>query len=163
MLDAYIEKYGKRLYGLCRTLCTNKDDAEDLYQETWLKVHQKLHQYNQELEFQGWLTKICVNTYKDQYRKKKISLLFDYFSSQEEKDLILNSVQEEKKENFSDLHEAVHALPDKLKMTVILFYFQDLSLTETAKVLDIPEGTVKSRLSKARALLKEKMLHELEF
>jgi len=48
-------------------------------------------------------------------------------------------------------------------MTVILFYFQDLSLTETAKVLDIPEGTVKSRLSKARALLKEKMLHELEF
>ena len=163
MLDAYIEKYGKRLYGLCRTLCTNKDDAEDLYQETWLKVHRKLHQYNQELEFQRWLTKICVNTYKDQYRKKKISLLFDYFSSQEEKDLILNSAQEEKKEDFSDLHAAVHGLPDKLKMTVILFYFQDLSLTETAKVLDIPEGTVKSRLSKARALLKEKMLHELEF
>lgn len=163
MLDAYIEKYGKRLYGLCRTLCTNKDDAEDLYQETWLKVHQKLHQYNQELEFQGWLTKICVNTYKDQYRKKKISLLFDYFSSQEEKDLILNSAQEVKKEDFSDLHAAVQGLPDKLKMTVILFYFQDLSLTETAKVLDIPEGTVKSRLSKARALLKEKMLHELEF
>lgn len=163
MLNTYIEKYGKRLYGLCRTLCTNKDDADDLYQETWLKVHRKLHQYNQELEFQGWLTRICVNTYKDQYRKKKISLLFDYFSSQEEKDLILNSAKEEEKEDFSDLHAAVHALPDKLKMTVILFYFQDLSLTETAKVLDIPEGTVKSRLSKARTLLKEKMLHELEF
>jgi len=103
VLDAYIEKYGKRLYGLCRTLCTNKDDAEDLYQETWLKVHRKLHQYNQELEFQRWLTKICVNTYKDQYRKKKISIIFDYFSSQEEKDLILNSAQEEKKEDFSDL------------------------------------------------------------
>lgn len=162
MLNEYIEKYGKRLYGLCRTLCTNKEDADDLYQETWLKVHKKIHHYNPEFEFLGWVTRICVNTYKDQYRKRKLSLVFDFFSSPEEKDLILNSAAEEEKEDFSDLHIAVDSLPDKIKMTVVLYYFQELSIAETAKVLSIPEGTVKSRLSKARTLLKEKMLHEFE-
>jgi len=48
VLDEYIEKYGRRLYGLCRTLCKNLGDADDLYQKTWLKVYQKLAQYNPE-------------------------------------------------------------------------------------------------------------------
>ena len=46
VLDEYIEKHGRRLYGLCRTLCQNPVDADDLYQETWLKVHQKFNQYD---------------------------------------------------------------------------------------------------------------------
>ena len=71
VLDEYIEKHGRRLYGLCRTLCQNPDDADDLYQETWLKAHKKFDHYNPEYEFEGWLTRICVNTYKDQLRKKK--------------------------------------------------------------------------------------------
>lgn len=65
MIDQLIEKHGRRLYGLCRTLCTSPSDADDLYQETWLKVCAKLELYNDSSAFEGWLTRICVNTYRD--------------------------------------------------------------------------------------------------
>ena len=51
MVDQYIEKYGRRLYGLCRALFANPGDAEDLYQETWLKVYQKFALYDPQYEF----------------------------------------------------------------------------------------------------------------
>ena len=70
MIDSKIEKCGKRLYGLCLSLCRDPDHAQDLYQETWLRVIQKLDQYDHRLEFEGWLTRICVNLYRDQLRKK---------------------------------------------------------------------------------------------
>ena len=162
MLDEYIEKHGRRLYGLCRTLCQNPDDADDLYQETWLKVHQKFTQYNPKYEFEGWLTRICVNTYKDQLRKKKLSMIFDLFDSQEAKDAVLENSATEEKEDFSDLHAAVQRLPEKLRLTVVLYYFRELNIGETAEILNIPPGTVKSRLSKSRILLKEMINDEIE-
>lgn len=57
-------------------------------------------------------------------------------------------------------HRAVDALPEKLRLTVILFYFRDMDITSTAAVLGIPPGTVKSRLNKARNKLKEVLEHE---
>ena len=162
VLDEYIEKHGRRLYGLCRTLCQNPVDADDLYQETWLKVHQKFDQYNPEYEFEGWLTRICVNIYKDQLRKKKLSLVFDLFDSQEAKDAVLENAAAEEKEDFSDLHSAVQRLPEKLRLTVVLYYFKGLDVGETAAILNIPPGTVKSRLSKSRILLKEMVSDAIE-
>jgi len=162
VLDDYIEKYGRRLYGLCRTLCQNPYDADDLYQETWLKIHQKFNQYNPEYEFEGWLTRICVNTYKDHLRKKKLSLIFDLFETQEAKDAVLENSVAEENEDFSDLHDAVQRLPDKLRLTVVLYYFKEFDINETAAILSIPPGTVKSRLSKSRMLLKEMIHDEIE-
>lgn len=160
MLDDYIEKHGRRLYGLCRTLCQNPDDADDLYQDTWLKVHQKFDRYNPEYEFEGWLTRICVNTYKDQWRKKKLSIIFDLFDSQEAKDAVLENAAAKEKEDYSDLRTAVQRLPDKFRLTVLLYYFKELDVEQTARILNIPPGTVKSRLSKARILLKEMITDE---
>lgn len=160
MLDDYIEKHGRRLYGLCRTLCQNPDDADDLYQDTWLKVHQKFDRYNPEYEFEGWLTRICVNTYKDHWRKKKLSIIFDLFDSQEAKDAVLENAAAKEKEDYSDLRAAVQRLPDKFRLTVLLYYFKELDVEQTARILNIPPGTVKSRLSKARILLKEMITDE---
>lgn len=162
MLDEYIEKHGRRLYGLCRSLCQNPEDADDLYQETWLKVHQKFEQYDAQYEFEGWLTRICVNIYKDQLRKKKLSLIFDFFDSQEAKDAMLESAATEKKEDFSDLQAAIQKLPEKYRLTVVLYYFRELDVGETAAILNLPPGTVKSRLSKSRILLKEMINDEIE-
>jgi len=162
MIDHYIEKHGRRLYGLCRTLCTNPSDADDLYQETWLKACAKIDQYDTANEFEPWITRICVNTYRDQLRKKARSLIFDGFKSQEAKDSVMENVSEAENQDFSDIHGAVRRLPEKLKTTVILYYFQDLNIGETAKALRIPSGTVKSRLSKAKKMLKEMMSDEVE-
>jgi len=162
MIDHYIEKHGRRLYGLCRTLCTNPSDADDIYQETWLKACAKIDQYDTANEFEPWITRICVNTYRDQLRKKARSLIFDGFKSQEAKDSVMENVSEAENQDFSDIHGAVRRLPEKLKTTVILYYFQDLNIGETAKALRIPSGTVKSRLSKAKKMLKEMMSDEVE-
>ncbi len=120
MIDPKIEKYGKRLYGLCLSLCRNPDHAQDLYQETWLRVIQKLDQYDNQLEFEGWLTRICVNLYRDQLRKRNRIRIFDGFSTREEKDALLESIPAKEKEDHRDLHQAVGRLPDKLRITVLL-------------------------------------------
>ena len=64
VLDAYIRQYGRRLYGLCLTLCGSVQEAEDLYQDTWLKALRYFSRYDPQLPFAPWLTKICVNTYR---------------------------------------------------------------------------------------------------
>lgn len=154
MIDQYIRQYGKRLYGLCLSLCANSFDADDLYQETWLRVVKSISQYDPTKEFEPWLTKICVNTYRNVLRRLARSPFLD-FRTNEEKDAQINAVPDAEKADYSPLYEAIDRLPEKYRIAVILFYFQDMDITATAKVMGIPEGTVKSRLSKARKLLKE--------
>ncbi len=162
MIDQYINKYGKRLYGLCRTLCANIHDADDLYQETWLKVVTNIEKYDPSKEFEGWLTAICVNIYRNLLRRIRRNPVWDGFASDEEKTLVMENITVDEPPDYSDLHAAIDRLPEKLRMTVILFYFRDMDITETAKVLKIPEGTVKSRLNKARKLLKEALTSETD-
>lgn len=162
MIDSYIAQYGRRLYGLCMSLCANPVEADDLYQETWLRVLRKIHQYDSNHPFEAWLTQICVNLYRDSLRRKKCNPFYDLFSSTEEKDNQLAAVAGEELPDYSTLYEAVKQLPDKLRITVILHYFQELDVNQTAHVLKIPPGTVKSRLSKARKLLKEVLKDDID-
>lgn len=162
MINQYIRQYGKRLYGLCLTLCANTHDAEDLYQETWLKVVKNISKYDSTQKFEPWLTKICVNTYRNTLRRIMKSPIFNGFASEEEKKAVLENVAAQEKEDYTYLHEAVNRLPEKLRMTVILFYFKEMDINETANVLGIPVGTVKSRLNKARNLLKEVLTSETD-
>ena len=162
MIDQYIRQYGKRLYGLCMTLCANSHEAEDLYQDTWLKVIKNISQYDPNREFEPWLTKICVNTYRNSLRRLLNSPIFNGFSNNEEKEDIFNRLQTVETKDYSPLYEAIDRLPDKHRTTVILFYFQDMDIASTAQILGVPPGTVKSRLNKARQLLKEALIDETD-
>lgn len=159
MIDEYIKRYGRRLYGLCHYLCSNSFDADDLYQETWLKVIRHIDKYDPVREFEPWLTKICVNTYRSRLRRIARSPLLD-FPGSEEKDRLLDSIPAPESKDYIMLYEAVGRLPDKLRLAVVLFYFQEMNLSSTAEILKIPVGTVKSRLNKARKLLKEVLADE---
>lgn len=161
MIDQYIQQYGRRLYGLCRSLCADPFDADDLYQETWLRVVKHISQYDPSREFEPWLTRICVNTYRSILRRLAKSPLLD-FSSGEEKDRLLASIPAPEKTDYAPLYEAVGKLPEKLRLAVILFYFRGEDLASTAQILNIPVGTVKSRLNKARKLLKEVLADETD-
>ncbi len=122
MIDQYINKYGKRLYGLCRTLCANVHDADDLYQETWLKVLRYIDRYDPEREFEGWLTTICVNIYRS-YRKRMLkNPVWDNFIAAEDKEIAMENIAAEEPPDYSELHAAINRLPEKLRTTVILFY-----------------------------------------
>ena len=162
MINQYIRQYGKRLYGLCLTLCANTFDADDLYQDTWIKVVKNIDSYDPSKEFEPWLTRICVNTYRNGLRRLLKSPIFNGFASDEEKQAVMDSVKSPEATDYSYLHEAIDKLPDKLRTTVILFYFEDMDVASVAGVLSIPEGTVKSRLNKARNILKEVLGHETD-
>ena len=159
MIDQYVRQYGKRLFGLCMYLCKNPHDAEDLYQDTWAKVLQYLPSYDTTKEFEPWLTQICVNTYRHDL-KKRIRIPFLDFSSNIEKDRFLNTIPTHAKEDYSSLHHAIHKLSEKLRVVVVLYYFQGKDISSVASILKIPEGTVKSRLNKARSVLKEVLVDE---
>ena len=160
MINEYITLYGKRLYGLCVKLCGNTADADDLYQETWLKVYKKLAQYDTARSFESWITGICVNAYRDFLRKQKRSPVYDNFSSTEEKDTLLANVAAAEATDYSELHAAIDRLPEKMRTTVILHYFHGLEVTKTATALGIPVGTVKSRLHQAKAKLRKELADE---
>ena len=160
MINQYIRDYGKRLYGLCTFLCSNSYEAEDLYQETWLKVVKNIGKYDPSKEFEPWLTTICVNTYRNTLRRILKSPVFNTFTTTEEKEEVINSVPAPEGHDYSDLYAAIDKLPEKLRLTVLLFYFRDMDIEKTATVLGIPPGTVKSRLNKARKLLKEVLTDE---
>ena len=161
MIDQYIQQYGRRLYGLCRSLCLNPCDADDLYQETWLRVVKHISQYDPSREFEPWLTRICVNTYRSTLRRLAKSPLLD-FSNGDEKDRLLASIPAPEETDYAPLYEAVDKLPEKLRLAVILFYFQGEDLASAAQILHIPVGTAKSRLNKARKLLREVLADEAD-
>lgn len=156
MFDDYIEMHGQRLFGLCMHLCRERWDAQDLYQETWLKAYQAQQNYDSSRDFGVWLTRICVNLYRDKLRRKKL-LSFLPFSPQEEEQSPVHQLAAPEPEDYSDLHSAVAALPDKYRVVIVLYYFLGCDIAQTAAVLQVPSGTVKSRLSKARALLERSL------
>lgn len=162
MIEQYIEQHGRRLYGLCLTLCAGEAWAEDLYQETWLRAYTRLPQYDRSRPFEPWVTGICVNAYRDELRKRRLSPVFDGFRTTEDKEQVINSQPDRTAEDHSDLHAAIERLPSKLRTTVILHYFHDLDQIHTAAALGVPVGTVKSRLNQARKLLRKELEHEAD-
>lgn len=160
-MDQYIREYGKRLYGLCMTLCADKHEADDLYQDTWVKVIRSFDSFDPTRDFEPWLTRLCVNTYRDKLRRLSRSPFLN-FTNNETKDAVFSTAPAPEREDYSDLYAAIDQLPEKLRLAIILFYFEDMDISKTAETLGIPPGTVKSRLNKARKLLKEVLTDETD-
>lgn len=160
MLDGYINQYGRRLYGLCLTLCANKFEADDLYQDTWLKALKNIEQYDTKKPFEPWLTQICVNIFRNNLRRLAKTPFFNGFQTTKEKERLVEGSPSPITEDYAYIHEAVDSLPEKFRITVILFYFEEMKVARVANILSIPIGIVKSRLHKARKLLREVLKDE---
>ncbi len=148
---------------MCLHLAKNRQDAEDLYQETWLKAYSKYGAFSAKEPFEAWLTAICVNSYRDRLRKIKRRPLFDAFESSEEKTRLLEELPSPERDDHSELVSAVNGLAEKYRTVVILHYFEDRNVEKTADIMGLPAGTVKSRLKRARELLKEALGDENDF
>jgi len=155
------------LYKLCYNLCKNTPDCDDLFQETWLKTYRNLSSFKPDSNFRSWLFSICYNTYKDRYRKDKrwINIINDFLSS-EDKEWMMNNIWDgditpEERVCLNDekaiLKEHLSNLKDKYRVPLIMFYFNNLQYKEISQILNIPVGTVKSRINKGKKMLKEKM------
>lgn len=160
--DEYIRLYSADLTKLCISLCRNTGEAEDLFQETWLKAIKNYSKYKSSFPFDKWLYSICVNTYKNTsklfYNRYKVS-----FKSEDEKIAFFNSIPDlsvENSDEYFELHKIISSLPKKQKVVIILRYFKDYTTKEIGEILDIPEGTVKSRLYSAKAYIRRRLENE---
>ena len=159
-ISEHIEKCRERLTRLCLSLCGDHHDAADLFQDTCLRAFKYYKTYDKNKEFDKWIFSICVNTYrsglKKFYRMKKVD-----FASAEEHDDFLTGIPDTDStashEEYKELIKAVKKLPEKFHIVIVLRFFSDLTEKDMAKMLGIPEGTVKSRLNKAKMLLRKEM------
>ena len=169
-MSILVDTYKDDLYNLCFRLTFNQHDADDLFQQTWIKAAKNASKFENKA-FKSWLFKICVNQYKDNYRQiaRRKKLVKDDFATTSIKDYLMTkassseSVEEqvERKHLQALLVSNIDKLPEKQKVPIILFYYQQMKYAEIASVLQVPEGTVKSRINTAKQTLKSVMEGEL--
>lgn len=155
------------LYTFAYHLTYNEDDANDLVQETYLKAFRFIEKYNEGTNAKAWLFKILKNAFINQYRRKsKQPTQVDYediTSYQDvEEDSSLPGYADLREEMFQsmigdEVTNAINALPVDFRVVILLCDIEGFTYEEISKILDIPIGTVRSRLHRARNMLKEKL------
>lgn len=133
--------------------------AEDVFQEVFYKVIKNYHKFNHQSSEKTWLIRITINTCKDMLRTSWIKRVTTFGVLQDSENEYEKPYDIEKKETNKELYELIQRLPQKYKEILLLFYYKDLTYEEISEILQIPEGTVRSRLSRAREKLK-KMMNE---
>lgn len=165
LCDILVDRYKEPLYSFCRKLTGSRIEADDLFQDTWVKAIRNLHRCDPEKRFINWLFTICINLYRDRYRKlsRWLKVIKSHLSS-EHLDTDLAGIESPdagpgdnalKNEQEKILRRALNSLKDSFRIPLILFYYRDFSHEEIADILAIPKGTVKSRLAAARSHLKK--------
>ena len=157
------------LYNTAYRMTRNSEDAEDLVQETYLKAYKYYDKFKEGTNFKAWLFKILKNTFINSYRKRQSEPLKSDFADIE--DAFETQVSEEvtaKAKNpeqelledvlDEDVQRALEELPDDYRMAVILADLEGFSYKEISEILEVPLGTVMSRLYRGRKLLEEEML-----
>jgi len=157
-----LNKYQDRIYTLCRYMLENPQDAEDAAQDTFIKAFRGLKSFTPTAHFYTWLYRIAVNTCLD--HKRKFSLHSLFFSSDNEASLDIfpshtpsPEAAFETKQSMQSLQLALNRLSMKLRTVLVLKELEGLSYEETAEILDVSVGTVKSRISRAREELKKNL------
>jgi len=168
--DELIKRYESKIYTVAYRFTGNHADANDLAQETFIRVYQSLPSFRGDSSFATWLYRIASNVCRDelrrQQRRKKISL--DEMISQPGGNLSLadDGVSPEESLEKSELQRAVHrclnSLSDEQRLILIMREIQELSYDEIAAALDCSLGTVKSRLNRSRQALKQKVMVDRE-
>jgi RNA polymerase sigma factor (sigma-70 family) len=155
------------MYNFAYRLTNDEDDANDLIQDTYLKAFRFINSFQEGTNAKAWLFRILKNSFINDYRKKsKEPSKVDY----QEVETVYNSTEDAEYESTTDLRlesvqdmigdevaMALNGLPIDFRTVIILCDIEGFTYEEMAKILDIPIGTVRSRLHRARNLLKEKL------
>ncbi len=154
------------LYNFAFNLTYNEADANDLVQETYLKAYRFIDKYIEGTNAKAWLFKILKNAFINQYRKEsKRPSKVDFeeiVSYQNEEDSKYSGYIDLRQEIYQtmmgdEVTNAVNSLPVDFRSVILLCDIEGFTYEEIAKIIDIPIGTVRSRLHRARNMLKEKL------
>lgn len=163
----FIEREKDFLWARAMSLTHKSEDAEDLYQDTVMKVYQGWNSFDPETNFRAWSNRIMLNTHLNNVSRSHDSVSYDFTSGASE-NAIYHAAQEEETsyavspEKIFFLHhidarivESLYTLPDEFRKPFSLFHFEGFSYEEIAAMLHIPIGTIKSRIFRARKSLKD--------
>ncbi|MEY3397886.1 MAG: hypothetical protein RL220_480 [Bacteroidota bacterium] len=162
-----MERYREPIYFMLLKMVNNKDDAEDLTIEAFGKAFRRLGQYTPQYAFSTWLFKIASNNCIDYIRKKKIKAIsIDHGFTTDDGDTIEINIQDavidpaeamQKEERIRKMREIVDRLKPRYRKLVELRYFEEKAYEEIAEELNLPLGTVKAQLFRARDFLFQMM------
>jgi RNA polymerase sigma factor (sigma-70 family) len=162
-----VQQYHRRIYNICYRFSGSADDAADLTQEVFIKMYRTLASFDTtRASFMTWVTTVTRNLLVDHFRKGKYDRITDSLDAtpgnQEEGLTIAEQLEDQgaspearvrSQETQKLVHEALRRLSPELREAVILRDLQDMDYKDIAKVLNVPEGTVKSRINRGRTEL----------
>lgn len=167
-----MERYREPIYFMLLKMVNNKDDAEDLTIEAFGKAFKRMEQYTPQFAFSTWLFKIATNNCIDFIRKKRIKAIsIDQGFSTDDGDTIEISIKDavldpaeamQKEERIKKMREIVEKLKPRYRKLVEMRYFDELAYEEIAEELNLPLGTVKAQLFRAREFLFQMMQNSKE-
>lgn len=160
-----VERYQERVRNLIYSILQEPEIVDDLGQDVFIKVYEGLEHFRFQSSFYTWLYRITVNKCRDELRKRKVRKLFSLQTLLEGSDkeaLERTSVEMQDGEMQEIIDKSLRTLPDKYRMAVILKDINGLSYEEIAEAMQCEIGTVKSRLSRARRMLRDMLKPFLE-
>lgn len=162
-IEVLIEQYGTDVYRFCSRLCRNRSDAEDLYQKTFLKVLELSVEVNREGNPKAFLFSITNGLWMNEVRKMaRHSRIAPSVSLDDDNENLAADQVDLESEVLGRIRDGmlrkiIEDLPEKFRIPVILYYTCDVSLEEIGKIMKKPIGTIKSRLYKARSIMKKRL------
>ncbi len=151
------------LYNFGYYLTNDEDEAKDLLQETYLRAYKYINYYQKGTNAKAWLLRILKNTFINDYRKKSkrpVHLSFeDFYTGDESEDTGFIDLRQEVFDSLigDEVSKALNSLPVDYRLIILLCDIEGFKYEEIAKIIDVPIGTVRSRLHRARNMLKEKL------
>lgn len=154
--------YQNYLFKLCYSYVQNEQEALDLMQEIYIKLYKNMDKYDEKYPFHPWIRRIAVNTCINEKRKNVPNVVplnsgDDEFALEDQLAAEEDTEREvERMDMARILKEHINCLPEKQRMVIVLRYYEDLSYEEIAELLNIPLGTVKTDLYRAKNALKDR-------
>jgi RNA polymerase sigma-70 factor (ECF subfamily) len=157
-----MQRYKDSIYFMVLKMVNNKEDAMDLTVETFAKAFEKLEKYQPDYAFSTWLFRVATNNCIDFIRKKKLNTQSIHGMMDEDGEEVQLQIKADvlnpeetsiKKQQTEELKLLIQSLPPRYRNLITLRYFDELSYEEIAQQLDLPLGTVKAQLFRARYLL----------
>lgn len=152
-IDDVVRRYADMVYRLAVLNTKNSFEAEDAFQEVFLKLYKNMYKIRDEEHLKAWLIRVTVNQCRSMavsaWNKRTVAL-----------EMTEEMTKEQEPGDYSEVYEAVRKLPEKYRKVIYLYYYEELQIKEIAKILNRKESTIKTQLVRGRKLLNERLKGE---